>query len=164
MSVYGRIFLAGLGSLALLLGALGFQYLGELAPCPMCIWQRWPHLVAVLLALTAMTVAWRFRKPLALAGMTTMIVSGGLGVFHAGVEQGWWDGPGSCSGADPGALTTEELMEQIMNAPLVRCDEIVWELWGITMAGWNALISLLLACLWLFAALPKTPTRHVVPG
>ncbi|MEO1490879.1 MAG: disulfide bond formation protein B [Pseudomonadota bacterium] len=164
MSVYGRILLAGLGSIALLLGALGFQYLGALAPCPMCIWQRWPHLAAALVAVLAMTVFWRARRPLSVLGGAVMAVSAGLGVFHAGVEQLWWEGPGSCSGADPTALSTEDLMAQIMNAPLVRCDEIVWDFLDITMAGWNAIISAGLAVLWIFAAIPRTPTRHTAPG
>ena len=163
MSVYGRLFLAGLGSLAILLGAFGFQYIGGLAPCPMCIWQRWPHAAAIIVAVLAITVMWRHRRILSLAGAAMMVVSTGLGIFHAGVEQKWWDGPSSCSGMDPTALSTEDLLAQIMSAPLVRCDDIVWDLWGITMAGWNALISAALALLWVFAALPKTPTRHVAP-
>ncbi len=163
MSVYGRILLAGLGSIALLLGALGFQYLGKLAPCPMCIWQRWPHLVAAVIALLAMTMLWQARRPLSALGGIAMAVSAGLGIYHAGVEQLWWEGPGSCSGADPSTLSTEDLMAQIMNAPLVRCDEIVWEFLDITMAGWNAIISVGLSLLWIFAALPRTPTRHVAP-
>lgn len=164
MSVYGRILLAGLGSLLLLLGAFGFQYLGKLAPCPMCLWQRWPHAVAILIALAAMTVLWQQRRVLAGLGAITMAVSAGLGIFHAGVEQKWWEGPGSCSGANPGALSTDQLLDQIMETPLVRCDEIVWDLFGITMAGWNGLVSIGLAVLWFYAAFPKTPTRHVVPG
>lgn len=164
MSVYGRILLAGLGSFLLLAGALAFQYFGKLAPCPMCLWQRWPHAAAILIAVVATTILWRQRRALAGLGAATMTVSAGLGIFHAGVEQTWWKGPGSCSGADPGALTTDQLLDHLMDAPLVRCDEIVWDLFGITMAGWNGLISIGLAILWLFAALPKTPTRHVVPG
>jgi disulfide bond formation protein DsbB len=130
----------------------------------MCIWQRWPHLVAALVALLAMTVLWRVRRPLAALGGIAMAVSAGLGIFHAGVEQKWWDGPGSCTGADPTTLSTEDLMAQIMAAPLVRCDEIVWEFLGLTMAGWNAIVSVGLALLWIFAALPRTPTRHTAPG
>ena len=163
MSVYGRILLAGIGSLLLLLGALGFQYFGELAPCPMCIWQRWPHLVAVLIAAVAMTVLWRLRRPLALAGALTMAVSTGLGAYHAGVEQRWWPGPTSCTGVDPAGLTPDELLTQLSHTPLVRCDEIVWDFLGITMAGWNGIISAGLALLWLFAALQRTPTRHASP-
>lgn len=163
MSVYGRILLAGFGSLSLLLGAFGFQYIGELAPCPMCIWQRWPHAAAIVIALLALTVLWRQRRVLAALGAATMTVSFGLGVFHAGVEQGWWKGPSTCTGAAPGDVSTDQLLDQIMEAPLVLCDQIVWELFGITMAGWNAIISLGLALLWVFAAYPRTPTRHVAP-
>ncbi|MEM7056065.1 MAG: disulfide bond formation protein B [Pseudomonadota bacterium] len=164
MSVYGRILLAGLGSFLLLAGAFGFQFIGELAPCPMCIWQRWPHAVAILIAVSAMTLLWQQRRVLAGMGAATMAFSTGLGIFHAGVEQKWWKGPGSCSGADPGALSSDQLLDQLLETPLVRCDEIVWDLFGITMAGWNGLISIGLAVLWIFAAFPKTPTRHVVPG
>ena len=164
MSVYGRILLASLGSLALLMGAFGFQYLGGLAPCPMCIWQRWPHAAAVLIGIAAVTLLWQQRRLLSCLGFLSMIISAGLGLFHAGVEQLWWEGPTTCSGADPSSMNADELLNSILNAPLVRCDEIVWDLWGITMAGWNAVISFGLAMLWLFAALPKRPTRHVVPG
>lgn len=148
MTAYGRILLAALGSAAVLLGALGFQYLGGLAPCPMCIWQRWPHAIAVVLAALAVTVLWRQRRWIAGAGAAVMLVSAGLGAFHAGVEWGWWEGPTTCSAGDITRLSADELMNQILGAPLVRCDEIVWEFLGLTMAGWNALISLGLAGLW----------------
>lgn len=164
MSVYGRILLAGLGSLLLLAGALGFQYFGELAPCPMCIWQRWPHLVAVLIALAATTVLWQLRRPLSIAGAATMVVSAGLGAYHAGVERAWWPGPANCSGVDPSGLTPDELLTRLSQTPLVRCDEIVWDFFGISMAGWNGIISAGLALLWVFAALPRTPTRHISPN
>lgn len=164
MSVYGRILLAGLGSALLLLGALAFQYLGDKAPCSLCIWQRWPHLVSIIIALAAMTLLWRLRRPLSALGAVTMTVGAGLGAYHAGVEQKWWSGPSSCTGTSPSDLTTDELFDQIMEAPLVLCDQIVWELFGISMAGWNALISAGLAVLWIFAAYPKTPTRHVQPA
>ncbi|MDT8344028.1 MAG: disulfide bond formation protein B [Thermohalobaculum sp.] len=148
MTAYGRILLAGAGSAALLLGALGFQFLGGLAPCPMCIWQRWPHVAAVVLAVLAVTVLWRQRRWLAALGAAAMLVSTGLGIFHAGVEWQWWQGPVTCTAGDITRLSADELMTQILGAPLVRCDEIVWELFGITMAGWNALFSLGLAALW----------------
>lgn len=163
MSVYGRILLAVLASLGVLLGAFGFQFLGELSPCPMCIWQRWPHAVAILLGVAAMTLLWRQRRVVAMLGAATMAVSFGLAAFHAGVEQRWWDGPTSCTGADPTALSTDDLLAKLERTPLVRCDEIVWDLFGITMAGWNAIISLGLVILWIYSALPKTPTRHPSP-
>ncbi|MEO0820404.1 MAG: disulfide bond formation protein B [Pseudomonadota bacterium] len=153
LTVYGRILLAATGSGLILLGALGFQYLGGLAPCPMCIWQRWPHALAILIGALAVTVLWRQRRWLALSGAGVMLVSAGLGLFHAGVEQGWWEGPATCSAGDPAALSADALMNQIMEAPLVRCDEIVWEFLALSMAGWNALISLALAGLWGASAL-----------
>ena len=164
MSVYGRILLAGLGSALLLLGAFGFQYIGELAPCPLCLWQRWPHAAAVLIALGATTVLWQLRRPLAGLGAVAMLIGAGLGAYHAGVEQKWWPGPSGCTGFDPAGMTPEQMLQRLSETPLVRCDDIVWDLFGITMAGWNALISLSLALLWIFAALQKSPTRHVAPS
>jgi disulfide bond formation protein DsbB len=155
MSARACIALAGLGSLALLLGALAFQFIGGLAPCPMCIWQRWPHLAAVVIAAAALAVPGRAARPLALAGAGAAAVASGLGVFHAGVEQGWWEGPASCVGLDPAGLSPEQLLDQLAGAPLVRCDEIVWEFLGLTMAGWNALLSAGLVVLWLSAALTR---------
>lgn len=152
MTVRARIALAGLGSLALLLGALGFQFVGGLAPCPMCIWQRWPHLAAVVLAIAALTVLRRVAGPLAFAGAIAAAMASGLGVFHAGVEQGWWEGPSSCVGLDPAGLTPEQLLDRLAGAPLVRCDDVVWDFFGLTMAGWNALLSAGLVVLWLSAA------------
>jgi disulfide bond formation protein DsbB len=164
MSVYGRILLAGLGSLVLVLGALGFQFLGDLAPCPMCIWQRWPHVAASAIAIVALTLLWRLRRPISALGFVAMGISAGLGAFHVGVEQKWWSGPGTCSGLNPSGLSSGDLLNQIVTAELVPCDEIAWEFLGISMAGWNALISVGLALLWLFAALPKRTSRHVMPG
>lgn len=148
MTVYGRIFLAGLGSLALLLGALGLQFFSGLAPCPMCIWQRWPHLLAALVAVLAVTVLWRHRRALSVAGLGIMAVSAGLGLFHAGVEQGWWTGLDSCTAPSAAGRSAEELLADIMAAPVVRCDEIPWSLLGLSMAAWNAVASLGLAALW----------------
>ena len=142
---------AGLGSALLLLAALGFQFVGDLPPCPMCIWQRWPHVAAVLITAAAV-LGPRRAGWLALVGGLLMLVSAGLGLFHAGVEQGWWEGPSSCVGGQVDGVSAEQLLNQIMQAPLVRCDEIVWEFLGLTMAGWNALWSLVLAGLWFAAA------------
>ena len=164
MSVYGRILIAVLGSALLLIGALGFQYLGGLAPCPMCIWQRWPHVVAVVLGVLAMTLFWRQRRAVAALGGVTMAASAGLGIFHVGVEQKLWSGPAGCSGGvDPTGLSTDQLLTQLMETEVVRCDEVAWDLIGISMAGWNAIISVGLAIMWLYAALPRTTTRHVAP-
>ncbi|QDY69006.1 disulfide bond formation protein B [Qingshengfaniella alkalisoli] len=138
------------GSAALLLGALAFQFIGGLAPCPMCLWQRWPHLVAVLIGLLAL----RFTGALLpAAGALAALVTAAIGAYHAGVEQGWWPGPSSCTG-DAGALTGlggADLLSTDAPTNLVMCDEIVWSLAGISMAGWNAIVSALLVVVWLKA-------------
>ncbi|SDC10236.1 disulfide bond formation protein B [Ruegeria marina] len=149
MSRKTLILLAAGGSAALLLGAWAFQYIGGLAPCKMCIWQRYPHGAAVLIGALALATGWRL---LPWAGALAALTTSGVGFFHAGVEQGWWEGPTTCTSGPIGGLSAEQLMEQIMNAPLVRCDEIPWQMLGISMAGWNGLISLALALLWLLAA------------
>lgn len=152
MTVWGRILISGAGSAALLAGALGFQYLGGLAPCPLCIWQRWPHVAAVLIAALGVTVLWRLYRPLAVLGSLAMLTGAGIALYHTGIERRWWEGPTTCTAPDTGGLTTDQLLEQIMNAPLVRCDDVAWEFLGLSMASWNGLISLALAGLWLASA------------
>lgn len=139
---------AATGSLLLLAAALAFQYIGGLAPCPMCIWQRWPHVAAVALGLALLVLPWRV---LAALGALAMFTGAGLGLYHAGVEQGWWQGPTSCIAPGIGGLSSEQLLKSILAAPVVRCDEIAWSLLGLSMAGWNALASLALAFLWIRA-------------
>jgi disulfide bond formation protein DsbB len=138
--------LALLGSVGLLLGALAFQYIGGMAPCQLCIWQRWPHVVAFLgaVGLVLPNAVW------ALAGAGGAATSGAIGVYHTGVERGWWQGPTSCSaGTDLSGLTPEELLAQIMSAPVVRCTDVAWEMFGLSMASWNAVLSFGIAALWL---------------
>ena len=126
-----------LGVPALLLaGAYISQYGFGLPPCEMCWWQRYPHFGAVALGLIS-TFAAPKRLWVALAGVA-ILVSGLIGAFHAGVEYGWWEGVTACtsmveSGGDP--------LEAIMNAPLIRCDVPAWTLLGISLAGFNAIIS-----------------------
>lgn len=145
-----RVAIAGAGSLLLLAGALAFQYIGGLAPCPMCIWQRWPHGAAILFALVAIG----FKAPpriLALGGAVSAAATAGIGIFHAGVEQRWWQGPSSCAGFDPSQMTPDELFQHLATAPLVRCDEIPWEFLGLSMAAWNAVLSAILVLIWISA-------------
>jgi len=143
------ILAAASGSAALLLGALWFQYFGGLPPCDLCIWQRWPHLAAVLLGGAALALPGRL---LPLLGGLAALTTSSVGLYHTGVERGWWEGPSTCTSGAVSGLTPEQLMEQIMAAPLVRCDEVAWELLGLSMASWNALAALALALLWLAAA------------
>jgi len=129
--------------IALLGGALGSQYLGGLHPCEMCYWQRWPHGVAIVLALLAFTApadSPRFRGLVMLAA-AAIAVSGAIGVYHAGVEAKIFEGFTQCTATGKG-LSTADLLKQITHAPLVRCDEVQFRFFGISMAGWNAILSL----------------------
>lgn len=135
--------LALLVPLALLGGALGSQYVGGLSPCEMCYWQRWPHGAAIVLAGLAFSApaASSRSRWLTLLAAAAIAISGAIGVFHAGVELGWWEGFTSCAAAG------EVSLDAIMGAPLVRCDQVQWSFLGISMAGWNAIISLSSAAL-----------------
>lgn len=139
------VLIAAAGSAATLLGAFGFEYIGEMPPCKMCIWQRWPHLAAALFGVAYLITTFR---PLILLGAISALSTSTVGFFHAGVEQGWWEGPTTCTSGPIGGLSTDDLLASIMNAPLVRCDEIAWSLGGISMAGWNGFISLGLVLAW----------------
>ncbi len=128
--------------IGLLGGALWFQYFGGLAPCEMCHWQRWPHMVAIGFALLALVAR---RSParlplLALAGLA-ILTSGGIGVFHAGVEQHWWQGLTRCATTGSFGSAPGDFLKSVMAQPLVRCDSIPWSLFGLSMAAWNAVLS-----------------------
>jgi disulfide bond formation protein DsbB len=130
--------LALLLPLGLLGGALGSQYLGGLHPCEMCYWQRWPHGAAILLAAIAFTApaASSRSRTLTLLAAAAIAISGAIGVYHAGVEVGIFEGITTCS------TTRGMTLQDIVSAPLVRCDQVQWSLFGISMAGWNAILSL----------------------
>jgi disulfide bond formation protein DsbB len=140
------------GSLALMLAAFAFQHIGGMAPCKLCIWQRYPHVVAIAAGIVALAfeTAW-LRTLMILAGIAATATTAAIGIYHAGVEQGIFEGPTSCTSSSIDSLSTDDLLDQIMAAPLVRCDDIPWQLAGISMAGWNAIVSLLLCGLWIMA-------------
>jgi disulfide bond formation protein DsbB len=147
-----RLVLVAAGGSAVMLGfALVSQYAFGLFPCPLCIWQRWPHLAAVLVGLAALLIPGRVWPWLgALAAVTTA----GIGGFHAGVEQGWWDGLQSCAGGmDIGALSLDALLDPTADvATPPRCDQVAASFLGLSMAVWNMLFSLGLAGVWVAAA------------
>lgn len=143
------ILIAAAGSAAMMLGALGFQYLGELPPCKMCYWQRYPHVAAVGIGIVAYFVP---TAPLLYLGAMAALTTAGIGIYHSGVERGFWEGPSTCTSGPIGNLSADQLMEQIMSAPLVRCDEVPWEMFSLSMASWNAIISFGLALIWVAAA------------
>ena len=140
--------LVAAGSGALLLGAYLSQHLGGLAPCPLCLIQRWPHFAVLALGLAACAVAGA-RPRGALLGLSALalLVTCGYGVYHAGVEQGWF---GSACAAPISGGTIEDIRAQVMAAPLTRCDEVPWSLIGVSLAGWNAIASVALAALALY--------------
>ena len=133
----------GIVALALMLGALAFQYLDRLPPCEMCMWQRYPHIAAIFLgiggALLICTGAIDRKAGKALAVLTALLIatSGVLGIYHAGVEWHWWPGPTSCTGS---AFQFQGTLD--LTAPIVRCDAAAWRLFGLSLAGYNAIISL----------------------
>ncbi len=135
------------GSAALLGGALAFQYLGHLAPCEMCLWQRWPHVAALVLGLLAWALGNR-RAVVALAAVA-VLVSAGIGYFHAGVEYHWWAGPAACTA--PAFASGTSFITAALASPMIRCDAAAWTLFGVSMAGYNALISTFIGAtaLWL---------------
>ncbi|WP_238366262.1 disulfide bond formation protein B [Mesobacterium pallidum] len=147
MNSFRLILLATLGSTLLILGALAFQFIGEMPPCKLCYWQRYPHVAAIAIGALALG-----QRGLAWLGAAAAATTAGIGIYHSGVEQGWWEGPTTCTSGPIGGLSTDDLLNQIMAAPLVRCDEIPWEMFGLSMAGWNALISLGLTAIWIMAA------------
>jgi disulfide bond formation protein DsbB len=140
--------LLALVSAALLLGALALQYLAGLPPCHLCILQRWPYVA--LIALGLIGARW-YSRPL--LGVATLVLLGGagLGIYHVGIEEGWWALPTSCI-AGGTAATVEDLKRMLAEAP-PACDQVSFAFMGLTLAGWNLVVSLLLAAFTLAAAL-----------
>ncbi|MFT4028069.1 MAG: disulfide bond formation protein B [Novosphingobium sp.] len=137
----GRLRTARLIALAapvlLLGGAYVSQYLFGLYPCEMCWWQRYAHFAALPFALLAFALP-RAKWPIALAALA-VLASGLIGGYHAGVEYKWWEGLTACTATGLGGGGNP--LDAIMNAPIIRCDEVQWSLLGISLAGFNFLIS-----------------------
>jgi disulfide bond formation protein DsbB len=150
LSALRLIAVATVGHASLLAGAFLFQLAG-FAPCAMCLWQRWPHVAAIGVGVAALGGA--APRVTAALGALAALTTSGIGAFHVGVEQGWWEGPSACSGGgDLGALSGADLLNLDVTDTIVMCDEIVWSLFGVSMAGWNAVLSLGLAAIWIAAA------------
>jgi disulfide bond formation protein DsbB len=139
------------GSTATILGAWYFQYVLGFAPCPLCLEQRLPYYIVIPLSLLLMIAA-IVRAPRALiivgflAIIAAMLSSAALGAYHAGVEWRWWPGPSDCSGPISD-FTAKPLLDQLRTMRVVRCDEAAWRFLGLSLAGYNALISLALAAI-----------------
>jgi disulfide bond formation protein DsbB len=143
MNAYRLSLLLGALSLALIAGALAFQYIGHIPPCEICHWQRWPHIAAAIVGLGGGALVAgglldaKWAPVVAALTIVLIAVAGGLGVYHAGVEWKWWAGPPACTGE-----RFEFTGLQGINEHAVRCDEAAWRLFGISLAGYNALFSL----------------------
>jgi disulfide bond formation protein DsbB len=143
---------------ALLAGAYGSEYWGGLFPCEMCWWQRYAHFVALAFALLSLALRGfpdRGRSLVWLAALA-ILSSGAIGAYHAGVEAGVFEGFTQCTSTISG-LSGDDLLKAVMAAPVVRCDQIQFEFLGISMAGWNAILSILaaLVILWLSLRRPR---------
>ncbi len=136
---------------ATILAALGFQHLGGYVPCKLCLQQRWPYYVGLPIAALALVAARRGPRSAARAALglvaAVFLVGAGLGAYHAGVEWGLWAGPSDCGGAGTTIRDVGDLMRQLQTARVVSCTEAAWRFLGLSMAGWNALVSLGLAAL-----------------
>ncbi len=142
-TIAALILAASLGALA---GALVAETVYQLAPCPLCIYQRWPYVATALLA--ALAMATRGRWPALLIGLGCLVFAGEsvLAFYHVGVEQGWFEGLAACAGAGETPATLEALRAQLLEGPPPpRCDQPAWTLFGISMAGYNVIYAAVLA-------------------
>jgi disulfide bond formation protein DsbB len=138
-------------SAAMLAAALLFQYVGGLPPCALCLWQRYAYIAAGALGIAALAGA---RRVLIVLAAAALLAGAGVAAYHAGVEWKIFAGPSSCTGTVT-AGSIEELRARLMAAPVVRCDEAPWTLFGVSLAGYNALIGAALAA-YAFRAAWKT--------
>lgn len=146
---------------ALLAGAYGSQYIGGLAPCEMCYWQRYAHFFGLAFAIVAMAAGRmpdRGRSFVWLAALG-ILASGAIGFYHAGVEAKIFEGFTQCTSMIGAGQSGDELLRSILAAPVVRCDQIQWSFLGVSMAGWNAILSLSAALLILWLSLKRSPVR-----
>lgn len=150
MTARNMMLLAAFGSLALLAGAFFFQALGY-APCKLCLWQRWPHAAAI--AVGGLVLLLGPLALLAVAGALSALTTSGIGVYHTGVERGWWEGPTSCTGGGDSlaGMSGADLLSLEGPNDIVMCDDVAWAFAGVSMASWNAIISFGLAVIWLAA-------------
>jgi len=154
--------LLALACLAALGTALLAQYWGGLYPCVLCIYQRYAYGAAFAAAVLALILAGSaVGRRLALIGTGLAFAAGSaIAVFHVGVEQKWWQGTAACHAPQlPANATAQQIRDILLNQPFAPCDVVPWELFGISMAGFNVLASALLAALSLWAAFRLTANR-----
>lgn len=155
------------GGIATILGAWFFQYGLGLKPCPLCYEQRYAYYFAIPLAALVILGESVGSSRKVLIGALAVIAAGmlwnaGLGAYHSGVEWKWWAGPRDCAGALEGLGSAADMMERLQRVNVVRCDEAPWRFLGLSLAGYNVLISLALAAvaIWGVVAARHTPARE----
>ena len=131
--------IVGAGAAALILGALGFQYLGHLAPCEMCHWQRWPHIAAAAIGLIGVAIWKKDARTLAMATIVLVAVSGLIGAYQTGLQWGILPGPDGCTVAHAYVIGSGA------PPPAVSCNVVTWSLLGLSLATYNAIFSFLIA-------------------
>lgn len=147
---------------ATITGAWFFQLALEILPCPLCLEQRYAYYLAIPVGvLTVLAARSGAPRPLLLAGLAILalatLANAGLGTYHAGVEWGFWKGPTDCSGPVVNLGSANDLLSKLDTVKVVRCDEVQWRFLGLSLAGYNVLISLLMVAIagWGFAATAK---------
>ena len=153
-----------MASAAVLGAALYSQYFGGLAPCELCLLQRWPWAAAITIAIVALFVGQdRSLRGVALVLGLVFLASIGFAFYHVGVEQHWFAGPSACT-ASAAPTSLEAMRQQILNAQVVRCDEPQWSLIGVSLAGWNLLASIVMALICAGAFWYARPVRRIGPA
>jgi disulfide bond formation protein DsbB len=147
-------------SAATILGAWYFEFVLKLAPCPLCLEERLPyHIVIPLSLLLAIAALVHAPRRLVAVGFLAILVAvlcgAALGTYHAGVEWRWWAGPTDCSGPVTDFSAKGPLLDQLQSVHIVRCDEAAWRFLGISLAGYNVAISLLLAAIAVFGLMAR---------
>jgi disulfide bond formation protein DsbB len=148
--------------IATILGAYFFEFVLRYAPCPLCLTQRIPYYVVIPVSIVVAIAAYAgVSRKLVAAGLVViaiaMVIGVGLGIYHSGVEWKWWAGPSDCSGPISNFGAAGGLLRTIETTPVVRCDEAAWRLLGLSLAGYNTLISAAVAgiALWGVAAVKR---------
>lgn len=140
---HNPVLFAGLAAAVILGTAFGFQLAGH-HPCEMCWWQRYPYMAIMAVALIALALPKIPTKAVLWILAALFALDAGLAMFHVGVEQRWWEGVTTCSSTVGLTDDINAALDAIMNAPLIRCDEIAWSLFGISMAGYNFIAASLM--------------------
>lgn len=141
---------------ATILAALGFEYIGGFPPCPLCLDQRYAYYAGIPVLFIALVVlsAGEGRWAAVLFGLVALafLANAGLATYHAGAEWGFWPGPQSCTGAQAISTNAGGLLDTLQTTNVIRCDEAAWRFMGISLAGWNAVVSVLVFAMCLRAA------------